>query len=72
MHKSVNEKRNLTWIDEIDKFLVDQSLIEQMHKGQNIWGVFIMPTYVIVVWEIGQNFDLSCESKHIKKIEWQL
>ena len=32
VHKSVNEKRNLTWIDEIDNFSVDR-LMEQMHVG---------------------------------------
>ena len=30
-HTKVSEKRNLTWIDEMDNFLVDQ-LMEQMHK----------------------------------------
>ena len=48
VHKSVSEKRNLTWIDEMDNFLVDR-LMEQMHKGQKIGGVFTKTTYAIVV-----------------------
>ena len=35
VHKSVSEKRNLTWIDEMDNFLVDL-LMEQMQKEKKI------------------------------------
>ncbi|KAJ9678671.1 hypothetical protein PVL29_020759 [Vitis rotundifolia] len=65
VHKSVSEKKNLTWIDEMDNFLVDR-LMEQMHKGQKIGGVFTKTAYVIVAREIGENFELSCNSEHIK------
>ncbi|RVW98532.1 hypothetical protein CK203_026910 [Vitis vinifera] len=65
VHKSVSEKRNLTWIDEMDNFLVDR-LMEQMHKGQKIGGVFTKTAYAIVAREIGENFELSCNSEHIK------
>ncbi|KAJ9680095.1 hypothetical protein PVL29_019394 [Vitis rotundifolia] len=65
VHKSVSEKRNLTWIDEMDNFLVDR-LMEQMHKGQTIGGVFTKTAYAIVAREIGENFELSCNSEHIK------
>lgn len=65
VHKSVSEKRNLTWIDEMDNFLVDR-LMEQMHKGQKIGGVFTKTAYAMVAREIGENFELSCNSEHIK------
>ena len=65
VHKSVSEKRNLTWIDEMDNFLVDR-LMEQMHKGQKIGGVFTKTSYAMVAREIGENFELSCNSEHIK------
>ena len=65
VHKSASEKRNLTWIDEMNNFLVDR-LMEQMHKGQKIGGVFTKTTYAIVAREIEENFELSCNSKHIK------
>ena len=65
VHKSVSEKRNLTWIDEMDNFLVDR-LMEQMHKGQKIGGVFTKTAYAMVEREIGENFELSCNSEHIK------
>ncbi|KAJ9682335.1 hypothetical protein PVL29_018287 [Vitis rotundifolia] len=65
VHKSVSEKRNLIWIDEMDNFLVDR-LMEQMHKGQKIGGVFTKTTYAMVAREIGENFELSCNSEHIK------
>ena len=64
-HKSVSEKRNLTWMDEMDSFLVDR-LMEQMHKGQKIGGVFTKTAYAMVAREIGENFELSCNSEHIK------
>ncbi|XP_059591582.1 uncharacterized protein At2g29880 isoform X2 [Vitis vinifera] len=65
VHKSVSEKRNLTWIDEMDNFLVDR-LMEQMHKGQKIGEVFTKTAYAMVAREIGENFELSCNSEHIK------
>ena len=49
----------------MDNFLVDQ-LMEQMHKGQKIGGVFTKTTYAIVAREIGENFELSCNSERIK------
>lgn len=68
MHKSVNEKRNLTCIDEIDNFLIDQ-LMEQICKGQKIGEIFTKTTYAIVTKEIGENFHfhLNCKSEYIKK-----
>ncbi|KAJ9703077.1 hypothetical protein PVL29_004728 [Vitis rotundifolia] len=65
VHKSVSENGNLTWIDEMDKYLVDR-LMEQMHKGQKIGGVFTKTAYAIVAREIGENFELSNNSEHIK------
>ena len=65
VHKSVSEKRNLTWIDEMDSFLVDR-LLEQMYKVQKIGGVFTETFYAIVAREIGENFELSCNFEHIK------
>ena len=49
----------------MDNFLVDQ-LMEQMHKGKKIWGVFTKTAYTIVAREIGENFELGCNSEHIK------
>ena len=40
--------------------------MEQMYKGQKIGGVFTKTTYSIVAREIGENFELSCNSQHIK------
>ena len=48
----------------MDNFLVDL-LMEQMHKERNI-GVFTKTAYAIVAREIEENFELSCNSKHIK------
>ncbi|KAJ9705343.1 hypothetical protein PVL29_003402 [Vitis rotundifolia] len=56
VHKSVSEKRNLTWIDEMDNFLVDQ-LMEPMHKGQKTRGVFTKTDYAIVAREIRENLN---------------
>ena len=53
VHKSVSEKRNLTWIDEIDNFLVDR-LMEQMHKGKKIGGVFTKTAYAMVREKLGK------------------
>ncbi|KAL6351361.1 hypothetical protein AAG906_035153 [Vitis piasezkii] len=58
VHKSVSEKRNLTLIDEMANFLVDQ-LMEQMHKRKKIGGVFTKTAYTIVAREIGENFELG-------------
>ena len=37
-----------------------------MHKGKKIGGVFTKTAYAIVAWEIGENFELSCNFEHIK------
>ena len=56
-----------TWLglNEMDNFLVDR-LMEQMHKGQKIGGVFTKTAYAMVMQEIGENFELSCNLEHIK------
>ena len=40
--------------------------MEQMHKGQKTGGFFTKIAYAIVAREIRKNFELSCNSEHIK------
>ena len=57
---SMAGKKNLTWTNDIDDFLID-SLTDQMHKGQKIGASFATVTYLI-----NKKFGLVCHSNHIK------
>ena len=58
-------KRNLTWIDDMDDFLID-SLLDQIHKGQKIGEVFSKRALLNVAYLVNDRFGISCDSNHIK------
>ena len=58
-------KKNLTWANDMDDLLID-SLIDQMHRGQKIGGVFMKTAYATVAVLISERFGLPIHSKHIK------
>ena len=65
MNTSNSSKKNLTWSDDIDDFLID-SLSDQMHKGQKIGRCFTKTAFATVAHLIRKKFRLVCHSDHIK------
>ena len=58
-------KKNLTWTDDMDDFLID-SLLDEMLQGQKIGGSFTKSALVSVAYLMREKFGLACHSDHIK------
>ncbi|KAG8388255.1 hypothetical protein BUALT_Bualt02G0106700 [Buddleja alternifolia] len=62
---TVNDKKNLKWSDEMDRFLVD-CLMEQKLKGQKIGDVFTSTAYKAAATSVSSKFHFFCDSGLVK------